>query len=66
MSPDLRLATIYVMPLGGERREAVIKALARSARFLRGYLAPRIGMKFVPDLRFRIDETFDGQVKLAK
>ena len=59
MSPDLKVATVYVMPLGGERREGLTKALARNARFLRGYLAPRIEIKFMPQLRFQLDETFD-------
>jgi ribosome-binding factor A len=59
MSPDLRLATVYVVPLGGEDAHAVIKALARHARYLRGLIARRLAMKFVPDLRFRLDETFD-------
>ena len=59
MSPDLRIATVYVMPLGGKDGQPVIKALAGHARFLRGLLARRVTVKFVPDLRFRLDETFD-------
>ena len=59
MSPDLRLATVYVMPLGGRDVEAVLAALEKNKRWLRGALAKRIDMKFMPELRFRIDETFD-------
>ena len=59
MSPDLRIATVYVMPLGGKDGQATIKALAQNAKYLRGLIARRVAMKFVPDLRFRLDETFD-------
>jgi ribosome-binding factor A len=59
MSPDLRLATAYVMPLGGANREAVLAALERNRRFLRGALARQISLKFMPDLRFRLDTSLD-------
>lgn len=59
MSPDLRLATIYVMPLGGQDEQAVLAALDRNKRFLRGEIAHRVNLKFAPDIRFRIDERFD-------
>jgi ribosome-binding factor A len=59
MSPDLRLATVYVMPLGGRDGREVLEALERNKRFLRGEIAHRINMKFAPDVRFRIDERFD-------
>jgi ribosome-binding factor A len=59
MSPDLKLATIYVMPLGGADSAPVLAALARHTKFLRGEVARRINLKFAPDVRFRIDETFD-------
>jgi len=60
MSPDLRLATIYVMPLGGRDRDTVLAALERHARYLRGAIARRVNLKFAPDIRFRIDERFDA------
>ena len=60
MSPDLKLATVYVMPLGGKDTEKVIAALARNKKFLRGEIARRINLKFSPDIRFRFDERFDG------
>lgn len=59
MSPDLKIATCFVMPLGGRAVEETVAALARHAKFLRGALARRITLKFVPDLRFRADESFD-------
>jgi ribosome-binding factor A len=59
MSPDLKLATVYVMPLGGEDVEPVLEALERNKRFIRGEVAEAINLKFAPDLRFRSDETFD-------
>jgi hypothetical protein len=56
MSPDLKLATIYVMPLGGRDTDAVIAALDRNKKFLRGEIAHRVNLKFAPDLRFRVDD----------
>ena len=58
-SPDLKIATIYVMPLGGERREEAIAALKRNKSELRRALSKETTLKFTPDLRFLIDETFD-------
>ncbi|MFY9626922.1 MAG: 30S ribosome-binding factor RbfA [Methylocystis sp.] len=60
MSPDLKLATIYVMPLGGADEPEVLKALDRHKKFLRGELAQRINLKFAPEVRFRIDDSFDN------
>jgi len=58
-SPDLRIATAYVMPLGGDRREDAIQALKRNKAELRRALSRETALKFTPDLRFVIDETFD-------
>jgi ribosome-binding factor A len=66
MSPDLKLATIYVMPLGGDGINDVIAALERNKRFLRGELAHRINLKFAPDVRFRVDERFDEAERIEK
>src|SRR5947209_1941847 len=66
MSPDLRLATIYVMPLGGRDAEQVLHALDRNRRFLRGELAHRVNLKFAPDIRFRLDERFDEAERIEK
>jgi ribosome-binding factor A len=65
MSPDLRIATVYVMPLGGKDADIVVKALARQAKPLRHALAHRLrDMKSLPDLRFREDETFDEAMRI--
>ena len=58
-SPDLQIATVYVMPLGGNLYDETIAALARNKGQMRSILGRRAGLKFAPDLRFRIDETFD-------
>jgi ribosome-binding factor A len=59
MSPDLRLATAFVMPLGGERATEVVDALNRHKKFIRGRIAPELDLKFAPDLRFMVDNTFE-------
>ena len=66
MSPDLKLATIYVMPLGGRDTEVVIEALNRNKKFLRGEVAHRVNLKFAPDLRFRVDDRFDEAERIEK
>jgi ribosome-binding factor A len=66
MSPDLKLATIYVMPLGGRDIELVIEALERNKKFLRGEVARRVNLKFAPDIRFRVDERFDEAERIEK
>jgi len=66
MSPDLKLATVYVMPLGGRDTEIVIAALDRNKKFLRGEIAHRVNLKFAPDIRFRVDERFDEAERIEK
>jgi ribosome-binding factor A len=66
MSPDLRQATIYVMPLGGRDEQAVVDALERNKRYLRGEIARRVNLKFAPDIRFRLDERFDEAERIEK
>ena len=58
-SPDLKIATAYVLPLGGDAREEAIDYLARNKSELRRIIGKKSGLKFTPDLRFRIDDTFD-------
>ena len=64
MSPDLKLATAYIMPLGGQDEQSVIAALERNRRTLRGEVARRVNLKFAPELRFRRDETFDEAARI--
>lgn len=59
MSPDLRLATAYVMPLGGKDMKLVLEALARNARFIRGEIAHAVDLRSAPEIRFREDDTFE-------
>jgi ribosome-binding factor A len=59
MSPDLKLANAYVMPLGGERAKEIAEALNRHQRFIRGRIAPELDLKFAPEVRFFVDETFE-------
>ncbi len=66
MTADLRLATIYVMPLGGRDAGEVVEALERNKKFLRAEIAHRINLKFAPDIRFRIDERFDETARIEK
>ena len=66
MSPDLRQATVYVMPLGGRDEKTVLEALNRNKRFLRGEIAHRVNMKFAPDIHFRIDERFAEADRIDK
>ncbi|WP_112661981.1 30S ribosome-binding factor RbfA [Microvirga flavescens] len=64
MSPDLKLATAYVMPLGGKDEQAVIKALEQNKKFLRQEVAHRVNLKYAPELRFRRDESFDEAARI--
>lgn len=64
MSPDLKLATAYIMPLGGKDEEAVLKALDKHKKVLRQEVARRVNLKFAPDLRFRRDESFDEAARI--
>ena len=66
MTADLRLATVYVMPLGGRDAEPVLEALERNKRYLRGEIAHRVNLKFAPEIRFRLDERFDEAERIEK
>jgi len=59
MSPDLRLASIYIMPLGGKDLAPVLEALERNRKYIRGEVAHAVNLKFAPEIRFLPDETFD-------
>ena len=66
MTADLRLATIYFMPLGGRDQDEVLAAFERNKRYLRGEIAHRVNLKFAPDIRFLIDERFDEAERIEK
>ncbi len=59
MAPDLRLATIFVLPLGGKDVTQILAALEANRRYLRGEVARAVNLKFAPEVRFRADESFD-------
>lgn len=64
-SPDLRLATCYVMPLGGEQQAEVMAGLARLAPWLSAQVARRVRLKYAPSLSFRLDPSFDEADRIA-
>lgn len=66
VTADLRLATIYVMPLGGRDAEEVVAAFERHKKFLRAEIAHRINLKFAPDIRFRVDDRFAEAERIDK
>ncbi|MFM9974112.1 MAG: 30S ribosome-binding factor RbfA [Beijerinckiaceae bacterium] len=67
LSPDLKIATVYVMPLGGMHGKIVVKALARNVRYVKGELGKQMrDMRFMPALRFRFDEQFDEAARIDK
>ena len=64
MSPDLKLATVYVMPLGGQDTKGVLEALDKHRKFLRGEVARKVNLKMAPELRFRADDSFDNAAQI--
>jgi ribosome-binding factor A len=66
LSPDLKVATVYIMPLGGEDSKPIIDALARHKGHIRTEIAHAVNLKFAPDLRFRRDETFDEASRIEQ
>ena len=65
MSPDLKIATAYIAPLGGGDAKPIIKALAANAKFIRGRLSPHLNqMKYMPEFRFREDTSFENYSKI--
>ncbi len=64
MSPDLKLATVYVLPLGGGEADEAVAHLEKHKRYLRGLLAKRVSMKFMPELRFRVDTSFEKSARI--
>ncbi len=59
MTPDLKLANAYVMPLGGSHADEIVAALNRHRKFIRGRIAPQINLKYAPEIRFYVDDTFE-------
>lgn len=59
MTPDLKLANAYIMPLGGENAEQVVEALNKHAKFIRGRISSDLSLKYAPSVRFFVDDTFE-------
>lgn len=66
ISPDLRQATVFVMPLGGSAQDTVLAALTRARGFLRRRIADNVKLKYVPELTFRIDRSFEEADRIAR
>jgi ribosome-binding factor A len=64
LTPDLKRATAFVMPLGGSRPEQVVAALERNRRYLRGAVARRVELKYAPELHFRVDTSFEQGARI--
>jgi ribosome-binding factor A len=64
MSPDLKLATVYIMPLGGKDATPVLEALDKHKKYFRGEVSRKINLKFAPELRFKVDTAFDNSAKI--
>ncbi len=59
VSPDLRKARAYIMPLGGDNQQPVVEALNRAHKFIRGELSRKLSLKYAPEIEFVIDTSFD-------
>lgn len=66
ISPDLKVATVYVMPLGGRDIKPVIEALTRNKKYIRAEVARALNLKYAPDIRFREDETFEEATRIDR
>lgn len=66
LSPDLKLATVYVMPLGGNDVKPVIEALTRNKKYIRAEVAHTLNLRYAPDLRFREDEAFEEATRIDR
>jgi len=66
ISPDLKVATVYVMPLGGKDVKPVLEALTRNKKYIRAQVAHALNLRYAPDLRFREDETFEDATRIDR
>ena len=66
LSPDLKLATCYVISLGGKDTKEVLAALASHKKFIRGEIGHKINLKFAPELRFHADDTFEEAQRIER
>jgi ribosome-binding factor A len=66
ISPDMKMATVYVMPLGGKSMKPVIEALTRNKKYIRAQVAQTIDLRYAPDLRFLEDKTFEEATRIDR
>jgi ribosome-binding factor A len=66
ISPDLKLATVYVMPLGGKNIKPVIEALTRNKGYIRKEVSHTLNLRYAPDLRFLEDKTFEEATRIDR
>ena len=59
MTPDLKRATVFIVPLGGKGADTILAAFERNKKYLRGEIAHRVNLRYAPDLRFELDASFD-------
>jgi ribosome-binding factor A len=64
MTPDLKLATAYVLTLGGGEASEAVEHLNKHKRFLRGEVAKRVNMRYMPELRFKVDTSFEASARI--
>ena len=64
ISPDLKIATAYVRTLQPNKEKALLEALNRNRRYIRGLVAPKLEMKFTPEIRYRVDTALDYAGKI--
>jgi ribosome-binding factor A len=65
VSPDLRNATAFIMPLGGQDKERLLAAMKRAAPWFRARVGEKAGLRSAPDIRFQLDTTFDEADKIG-
>jgi ribosome-binding factor A len=65
VSPDLKNATVFVMPLAGAEVDTVLSGLKRSAPFLKGQIARNVVLRQVPNIVFALDGAFDNAARIA-
>jgi ribosome-binding factor A len=65
VSPDLRNATAFIMPLGGQDKERLLAAMRRAAPWFRARVGEKAGLRSAPEIRFQIDTTFDEADKIG-
>jgi ribosome-binding factor A len=65
VSPDLRNATAFIMPLGGQDKERLLAAMKRAAPWFRARVSEKAGLRSAPEIRFQLDTTFDEADKIG-